>query len=215
MYFLFLLLKIVAFIALFFLILLLFLIFSKTSICLTFKGDHKKYIAIQLNNSKIIKVLSFRYFLTTNQKQFRFLNIPIPIESQKKHKKKVSEKKVASKIKTENLGSMVQIFEKRDFFKSIIKKFYERFENIRVDGDLKIGLGDPYQTGLMLGFYNSIWYIIPQIKNITIEPDFFNYRLDGKAQISLELYLFKVLAVVIFLLRSREFKQLRRSSNVG
>ena len=215
MYFLFLLLKIVAFLALLFLILLFFLIFAKTSLTLTFKGDDKKYIAIQLYNSNIIKMLSFRYFLTTNQKQFRFLNIPIPIKPQKEPKQKKPEKKAPSKSKKHSPVTILEIFDKKDFFKSIVKKFYDRIENIKVYGDLTIGLGDPYQTGLMLGFYNSIWYIIPQIKNISIEPDFFNYRMDGKAQINVELYLFKVLAVIIFLLRSREFKQLRRNSDVG
>ncbi|MCF7741233.1 MAG: DUF2953 domain-containing protein, partial [Candidatus Marinimicrobia bacterium] len=179
MFFLFLLLKIMAFLALFFLILLFFLIFAKTSLTLSFKGDDKKYIAIQLYNSNIIKMLSFRYFLTTNQKQFRFLNIPIQIQPQKKTEQKKREKKVTSKSKKPGPVTILEIFEKKDFFKSIIKKFYDRIENIKVDGDLTIGLGDPYQTGLMLGFYNSIWYIIPQIKNISIEPDFFNYRMDG------------------------------------
>ncbi|MCF7884911.1 MAG: DUF2953 domain-containing protein [Candidatus Marinimicrobia bacterium] len=197
-------------------LLLLFLGKTKITLYLQATGNNK-YISIALDIVKILRIFSFRYLFAENKYVIYFFNIPFKFskKSSDYQKKSVTQKKKQDKKKKDTYQDFKQLLAQRNYIKNIIKKVYYKIIDFEVEGNVKIGLGSPYLTGLMLGFYNSIWYIIPKLKKIKIEPDFFDYRLAGNAKITLELYLVKLLPLGFDVLRNNLIKKFKRSSHGG
>lgn len=182
------------------------LLVGKTRITLYLEGEgHSKYVDFKLNNFRFLNLLNFKYLHKEREFKFSILKIPIPSKLFHKFPKKKPARKKEKKAFRKNIFKNIEkLPDTSNFIKNALKKTLGKIELFKVTGDLKIGLGSPYRTGLMLGFYHSIWYIIPQIKNIKIEPDFFSYKLEGNAQITLDLYLYKLFSIIIYIFRNKE-----------
>lgn len=206
MYFLYILLILIGIIFISFFLLLILLLIGKTRITLYLEGQgDSKIVDFNLNNFGFLNLVNLRYLHKEGEVKFSILKIPLP--SNLIHRptgKKPARKKEKETPRKNIFKSIEKIPDTTDFLKNIFKKVLEKIELFKVTGDLKIGLGSPYRTGLMLGFYHSIWYIIPQIKNIKIEPDFFSYKLEGNAQITLDLYLYKFFSFIVYIFRNKE-----------
>lgn len=143
--------------------------------------------------------------MDTGEHKLKIFKIPISFSRAEIEKPKKKTKKKKQKIaRKKYIRTLKKTYKQRKYFKQVFKRLYSCIDKLEISGDLQIGLGSPYRTGLMLGFYRSIWYIIPQLKDIKIEPDYFDYSLNGKARIKLNLYLFRLLPLIFYFLRTHK-----------
>jgi len=149
-------------------------------------NDKRMYLNLYFVDK--FKFVTAIYDFVSEELFIKIFAFKIPVSIKEKQVKKEPEKKKDKKI----IKNIVKFFRKVQDKKKLLQ-LRKKIESINMEGKVNFGTGNPYTTGMIMGGYNTFLYIIPQLKDLEIVPDFLDTKLEGKIKLKFQLYLFKLL----------------------
>jgi len=86
------------------------------------------------------------------------------------------------------------------FGKTMIVRFFKIPKIERFRADLVIGLGNPADTGLLMGAYYAIKTTLNVFRSVQITPDFVNNKINGEIEFCSSIRLVKTIPLIILTL---------------
>ncbi len=153
-------------------------------------------------------VSSGRLDVSTAKREFRLRVLGVTILT-KDLKKKEEEKEKKKKKPTDWKKLVWNANELYDAGKELVAALTKNTSIKRLRGNVKVGLSDPAQTGMLIGFLyagSGIAKAVLPESELEIEPSFDTERMDADIETELRLPLFKVVIPLI-----RFFRRVRNS----
>ena len=155
-------------------------------------------------------VSSGRLDVSTAKREFRLRVLGVTILTKDLKKKEEEKEKEKKKKKPTDWKKLVwNANELYDAGKELVAALTKNTSIKRLRGNVKVGLSDPAQTGMLIGFLyagSGIAKAVLPESELEIEPSFDTERMDADIETELRLPLFKVVIPLI-----RFFRRVRNS----
>lgn len=138
---------------------------------------------------------------------FDLVRVPVSFSSPKKSSGKKPENRKRNKRLSRKKGDWIKWARQPAVFKRILqymKDIWQAFYREDLQINLRIGLGDPADTGMLWGVIGPMAGMLKNVHDcaITLEPDFFDIAFDVKGSGKIRFYPLQLIFLTLGLLMS-------------